>query len=109
VLPPDPATNGHGDDVELVDAVLVPARGDQHDAIPALGGTATRQVVRRRPGVVAAQAAAVVPTGFVAGARATAVVAPMVGAVRRARDARRLPPVIGSRRFLVDVHLLGDR
>jgi hypothetical protein len=32
-----------------------------------------------------------------------------VGAVRRRRDAKRLPPVVGTRRFLVDVHVLGDR
>jgi hypothetical protein len=105
-MPPEPAPHGEDQDVaELVDAEVV--------AVAALGGTGSAvhapDVVRRRPAVVAAQAAAVATTGFVAGAIATAVVSGRVTAVRRRRDARRLPPVVGTRRFLVDVHVLGDR
>lgn len=105
MLPPESAKNGEEQDVaELVDAEVV--------AVAALGTESAvhaPDVVRRRPGVVAAQAAAVATTGFVAGAIATAVVSGRVGAVRRRRDAKRLPPVVGTRRFLVDVHVLGDR
>jgi hypothetical protein len=108
VTPPDPALNGQDLDVaELVDAEVVAT--PVGDAAPLTSAVYPGDVVRRRPGVVAVQAAAVVTTGFVAGAIATAVVGGKVGAVRRRRHARRLPSVVGTQRFLVDVHLLGDR
>jgi hypothetical protein len=112
VLPPEPALNGQDEDVvELVDAELVTAAGVPEDDGSAVDAPRVdvRELARRNPAVVAATAAAVVGTGFVAGAIATAVVSQKVSAVRRRRDLRRLPPVVGSRRFLVDVHLLGDR
>jgi hypothetical protein len=109
VLPPEPALNGQDEDVvELVDAELVAAAPAPQDAIDATRAD-VREIARRNPAVVAATAAAVVGTGFVAGAIATAVVSNKVAAVRGRREARRMPPVLGTRRFLVDVHLLGDR
>lgn len=110
MLPPEPAFTGRQDEdvVELVDAELVSA-GPLGDDGATPGRTDVRDIARRNPGAVVATAAAVVGTGFVAGALATAVVSGKVAAGRRRRDARRLPNVVGSRRFLVDVHLLGDR
>ncbi len=63
-----------------------------------------------RPGAltVAARTAAVVTTGFVAGAIATAVVARKAGVVRR-RPTRSGAVTGRTQRFLVEVHALGDR
>ncbi|WP_026912887.1 hypothetical protein [Patulibacter minatonensis] len=109
MLPPETALNGQDDVVvELVDAELVSPAPDEGSAVTT-GRSEVRELARRNPAVVAATAAAAVGTGFVAGVIATAVVSHKVSAVRGRRDARRLPPVVGSRRFLVDVHLLGDR
>jgi hypothetical protein len=64
--------------------------------------------------VVAKQAAAVAATSFAAGVATVAVVrgARAVRARRRARSRRgvqQLAPVLGTRSFLIDVHLLGSR
>jgi hypothetical protein len=65
---------------------------------------------------VSVQAAAVAATGFVAGAATVAVLhrRRTRRAVRESRRSRarrgvELLPVVGSRSFLVDVHLLGSR
>ncbi|MGE4425975.1 MAG: hypothetical protein AB7G37_05950 [Solirubrobacteraceae bacterium] len=68
------------------------------------------QPTRRNGVVVAKQAAAVVTTGFVAGAIATAVVSRRVGRSR----ARRRPSLRGleaseGQRFLVEIHRLRPR
>jgi hypothetical protein len=92
---------------ETVDAVPVPV------PVPVLAAD-VRALEPARRQLPAVQAAAVAATGFVAGA-ATLV------AIRRRRGARRAPSrarrgsgasaetlsVVGTRRFLVDVHLLG--
>ena len=57
--------------------------------------------------IMAKQAAAVAATSFVAGAATVAAV--QVGRARRQRRARKLPAVVATRSFLVDVHLLGPR
>jgi hypothetical protein len=84
------------DDVEVVDALPVPA-----DAWP---------VEPRRRGAppVARQAAAVAATSFVAGAVTVLAARQARGARRRrrARRAQRPVTVVASRSFLVDVHLL---
>ena len=86
------------DDAEIVDAVVV---------------AEVRELAPPRAQVpVVAQAAAVAATGFAAGAVTAAVlrrarVRRTVKASRR-RDATALP-VLGTRSFLVDVHLLGPR
>jgi hypothetical protein len=89
----DPAA----DDVEEVDAVAVLS-----DAGP---------LEPRRPAgqVVVRQAAAVAATSFAAGVATVALA--RAHRVRRARRrARRtMAPVVASRSFLVDVHLLGPR
>jgi len=62
-----------------------------------------------RPALPAVQAAAAAATGFVAGAATVALVR-RHSARKLARTQRRRPvdmlPVVGSRTFLVDVHLL---
>ena len=90
---PDPSD----DDVEEVDAVPVLS-----EAGP---------IEPRRPAgqVVARQAAAVAATSFAAGVATVALA--RAHKVRRARRrARRtMAPIVASRSFLVDVHLLGPR
>jgi hypothetical protein len=85
------------DDIEELDGELVPA------------GAPVPVVPERTAGVVMArQAAAVAATSFAAGVATVAAV--RVGRARRARRrSRKLPPVIASRSFLVDVHVLGPR
>jgi hypothetical protein len=64
--------------------------------------------------VVAKQAAAVAATSFAAGVATVAVVrgARAVRARRRVRSrgkAQQMAPVLATRSFLIDVHLLGSR
>lgn len=106
---PDPALDHHDEaTVELLDGEVVSTTVSEVPWRDTTSGT-TVAGRTRSTAVVAAQAAAVVTTGFVAGAIATAVVSRKVTGLQRRREAKRLPPVVGSRRFLVDVHLLGDR
>jgi|SRR5215210_2089239 len=93
------------------DPSLDPAAGDveEVDAVPVLA-TAGELEPRRPAGqVVARQAAAVAATSFAAGVVTVAIA--RAHKVRRARRrARRaIGPVVASRSFLVDVHLLGPR
>ena len=84
-----------------------PGEVEEVDAVPVL---ASDGAVEARPAgqLVVRQAAAVAATSFAAGV-ATVVLA----RARRVRRARRrsqaVGPVIASRSFLVDVHLLGPR
>jgi hypothetical protein len=84
------------EDVEVVDAVPVVAH--------------VRDVQPSRSAVpVVAQAAAVAATGFAAGAVTAAVIRHhrvKKAVKRRRKDTTRLAEVVGSRSFLVDVHLL---
>jgi hypothetical protein len=93
----DPAFDAAAGDVEEVDAVPVLA-----DAAPLEPQRAAGQVVVR-------QAAAVAATSFAAGIATVALA--RAHKVRRARRrARRtMAPIVASRSFLVDVHLLGPR
>lgn len=97
-------------DVEFVDGEIVSMTTTVSD-VPFVDASArgTIEAVRPSTAVVAARTAAVVTTGFVAGAIATAVVARKAGVVRRRKGTTALPSVVRSQRFLVDVHLLGDR
>lgn len=82
------------------------------DAMPVLSANGHRVEPLRPPGVLspaAVQAAAVVGASVVAGAAAMAI-AHRRKARRIARRRRRtLGPVLASRSFLVDVHVLGER
>lgn len=55
------------------------------------------------------QSAVVAATSMVAGATAVALVRRGKGRRRACRNRRALAPVLASRSFLIDVHLLGER
>jgi hypothetical protein len=94
------------------DERLDPAAGDveEVDAMPVLDDAGTTIEPRRPPGqVVVRQAAAVAATSFAAGV-ATVALARATKVRRARRRARRtMAPVVASRSFLVDVHVLGPR
>ena len=85
-----------------------PDEVEEVDAVPVLAPDRAVEAARPAGQLVVRQAAAVAATSFVAGV-ATVVLA----RARRVRRARRrsqaVGPVIASRSFLVDVHLLGPR
>jgi hypothetical protein len=88
------------------------ALGEQEEATAEIVAAPARAIEPARPaGQVAAQAAAVAATTFVAGAGLAA----MVRGRRSRKIARRLGrrnknlPILASRSFLVDVHLLDRR
>ena len=91
-----------------------PEAFEEVDAVPVLAEEAGTLTPRPSAGagvVVARQAAAVAATGFAAG---VVTVAPVragkaVRAKRRARRKTAALPVLATRSFLVDVHLLGSR
>jgi hypothetical protein len=90
-----------------------PEAFEEVDAVPVLGEEAVALEPRPAAGVVVArQAAAVAATSFAAGVVTVAAVRAgrAVRAKRRARRrASHLPPVLATRSFLIDVHLLGSR
>jgi hypothetical protein len=94
------------------DARLDPASGDveEVDAVPVLSEAGTTLEPRRPAGqVVVRQAAAVAATSFAAGV-VTVALARATKVRRDRRRARRgMAPIVASRSFLVDVHLLGPR
>lgn len=88
---------------EPVDAEIV-------DAIAVLDEPRAIEPRTRGPlGPMVAQTAAVAGAGMVAGA--TAVALARRGRTRRLerRRSKMLPPVLASRSFLIDIHMLGDR
>ena len=95
--PDDARPDDAADDVEEVDAV------------PVVAAVAPLEAVRPTGQVVLRQAAAVAATSFAAGVATVALA--RAHRVRRARRrARRtVAPIVASRSFLVDVHLLGPR
>jgi hypothetical protein len=86
---------------------------EEVDAVPVLTEEGGALEPRPPAGVVVArQAAAVAATSFAAGVVTVAAVRAgrAVRAKRRARrKTRQLPPVLATRSFLIDVHLLGSR
>jgi hypothetical protein len=98
-------------DPHSVDPRFDPAAGDveEVDAIPVLSEAGALEPRRAAGQVVVRQAAAVAATSFAAGVATVAIA--RAHKVRRARRrARRaIGPVVASRSFLVDVHLLGPR
>lgn len=93
---PEATETGRPDDVEELSGELIPAPAPAPIGRERSGGT-----------LVVRQAAAVAATSFAAGAVTVAAV--HVGRARRARRRRRRLPVLATRSFLVDVHLLGTR
>jgi hypothetical protein len=104
-------------EAEILDAVVVDEREEPqprdppHTSAPVVVSDAHAPLPARSLPV--ARAAAVAVSGFAAGAVVAAVVQGVgkrraVKAAARKRDARGLP-VLGTRSFLVDVHLLGGK
>jgi hypothetical protein len=96
---------------EMPLATPLPASEETVHGVPVLAEVRPIEPVARSP-LPAVQAAAVAATGFVAGAATVALVR-RHGARKLSRNQRHVPrrpldmlPVIGSRTFLVDVHLL---
>jgi hypothetical protein len=97
-----------------VEPELPAERPDEEEVVDGLPVLAEVRAIdpAERPALPAAQAAAAAATGFVAGAAAVALV--RRHATRKlARAQRRAPrrpvdmlPIVGSRTFLVDVHLV---
>ena len=83
------------------------------DAVPVLASENGRRVEPLRPpGALtpaAVQTAAVVGASVMAGAAAVAIVHRRKARRNARRRGRMLGPVLASRSFLVDVHVLGDR
>lgn len=98
------------DDAEVVDALPVWTGEEPRVTPPATPVRSVSAAPART--VPVAQAAAVAATGFAAGA-VSAVLVRQVGKRRAVKSAARKGPkalpVVGSRSFLVDVHLLGPR
>ena len=117
-MPPDarsPADPPATREAEITDAVLaddeaavVTASEEVVDGLPVLAPVRTLE--RASPALPAVQAAAAAATGFVAGAATLALVrrhtARKVARVSAKRTVGGLP-IIGTRSFLVDVHLIG--
>jgi hypothetical protein len=88
---------------------------EEVDAVPVLVDQAPPLEPVAAPGgaVVVRQAAAVAATSFAAGVVTVAAVRAVGAARARRRErrarARQLAPVLATRSFLVDVHLLGPR
>ena len=96
---PEPSFDPAAGDVEEVDAVPVLAEQEPGALEP-----------RRPPGqVVVRQAAAVAATSFAAGVATVAIARAHKVRRTRRRARRAVGPVVASRSFLVDVHLLGPR
>jgi hypothetical protein len=95
---------------EAVEGMPVPAGAEEAvEGMPVL--SELRTVVTPAPVVLpAVQAAAVAATGFVAGAATLALVkrhsARKLARTRQSRRALEALPIVGSRSFLVDVHLI---
>ncbi len=96
------------DDVHVVPEVVIEPEEETVDGLPVLAEV--RTIDRVAPvALPAVQAAAAAATGFVAGA-ATLALVKRRSARKLARSQRRpvdMLPIIGSRTFLVDVHLVG--
>jgi len=87
----------------------VAAEVEEVDAVPVLSPAGAIEPQRAAGQVVVRQAAAVAATSFAAGIATVALA--RAHKVRRARrrSQRAMAPIIASRSFLVDVHLLGPR
>lgn len=82
---------------------------EEVDALPVLADAGTVAADQRAQGaVVVKQAAAVAVGSFAAGVATVAAVRIGRSVASRRRSRKRLP-VVASRSFLVDVHLLGEK
>lgn len=100
--------------VHVITDATVEAEEEQEETVDGLPVLAEVRTIDRVAPVAlpAVQAAAAAATGFVAGA-ATLALVKRRSARKLARNTRRRPvdvlPIVGSRTFIVDVHLVGKR
>jgi hypothetical protein len=86
--------------------------GEVLNGVPVLAGELREVESQRPPGALSAatvQTVAVVGASVMAGAAAVAIVQRRRARRFARRRRRMLAPVLASRSFLVDVHVLGDR
>jgi hypothetical protein len=92
------------------DARAEPAEEPEEvDAIPVLSEARALEPQRTAGQVVVRQAAAVAATSFAAGVATVALARAHKVRRDRRRARRTMAPIVASRSFLVDVHLLGPR
>jgi hypothetical protein len=82
---------------------------EEVDAVPVLSPPAPIEPRRPAGQVVVRQAAAVAVGSFAAGIATVALARAHKGRRARRRGRRTMAPIVASRSFLVDVHLLGPR
>ena len=97
---------------EVFDQAALPVEGEVLDGVPVLHEGRARPIEPLRPAGAlspAVQTAAVVGASMVAGAATVAIVHRRRARRLAQRRRRVLAPVLASRSFLVDVHVLGER
>ncbi len=107
VEPPHPSA-APDDATQIPDVISSADAGEVVDGLPVLAEL--RTIERASPALPAVQAVAVAATGFVAGAATLALVRRHSARKLARVSARRAPgglPIVGTRSFLVDVHLIG--
>jgi hypothetical protein len=82
---------------------------EEVDAVPVLASDGAAPAEQRSQGAVVVKQAAAVAVGSFAAGVATVAAVRMGKSVASRRRSRKRLPVVASRSFLVDVHLLGDK
>ena len=82
---------------------------EEVDAVPVLASDGAALAEQRSQGAVVVKQAAAVAVGSFAAGVATVAAVRMGKSVASRRRSRKRLPVLASRSFLVDVHLLGDK
>lgn len=82
---------------------------EEVDAVPVLASDGAALADQRQQGAVVVKQAAAVAVGSFAAGVATVAAVRMGKSVASRRRSRKRLPVVASRSFLVDVHLLGDK
>ena len=82
---------------------------EEVDAVPVLASDGAALAAQRSQGAVVVKQAAAVAVGSFAAGVATVAAVRMGKSVASRRRSRKRLPIVASRSFLVDVHLLGDK
>ena len=82
---------------------------EEVDAVPVLAADGAALAAQRSQGAVVVKQAAAVAVGSFAAGMATVAAVRMGKSVASRRRSRKRLPIVASRSFLVDVHLLGEK
>jgi hypothetical protein len=82
---------------------------EEVDAVPVLAADGAALAAQRSQGTVVVKQAAAVAVGSFAAGMATVAAVRMGKSVASRRRSRKRLPIVASRSFLVDVHLLGEK